>query len=144
FSTVVAATSGLSVKLPPLTAVKVAVTDVAAFTVTTQFPVPEQPLPLQPANVEPAAGAALRVTTVPVVKEVEQVAPHEIPAGELVTMPSAVMLRFVLATPLEVGVNLTVTVAVAPLPARVKGLPETILKGAGTEAAPLIVPGRVF
>jgi len=255
FSTVVAATSGLSVKLPPLTAVKVAVTDVAAFTVTTQFPVPEQPLPLQPANVEPAAGAALRVTTVPVVKEVEQVAPHEIPAGELVTVPppvpalvtvrakddcmkvavtvvavfsvtvhvpvpmqpppplqpvkvdpaagaavsvtivpfandaehvapqemaagllvtvplpapafetvnvdvvdtpvpvtsrdtvspSAVMLRFVLATPLEVGVNLTVTVAVAPLPARVKGLPETILKGAGTEAAPLIVPGRVF
>src|SRR5207249_11519935 len=36
FSTVVAATSGLSVKLPPLTAVKVAVTDVAAFTVTTR------------------------------------------------------------------------------------------------------------
>ena len=40
-------------------------TDVAAFMVTAQVPVPEQPPPLQPANVEPPAGAAVSVTTVP-------------------------------------------------------------------------------
>src|SRR5947209_11502856 len=66
---------------------KVAVTEVAAFIVTLQVPVPVQPPPLQPVNVEPAAGAAVRVTTVPVVKEVEQVAPQEMPAGTLVTAP---------------------------------------------------------
>jgi hypothetical protein len=43
---------------------KVAVTDVAAFIVTEQVPVPEQ-APLQPAKVEPPAGAAVSVTTVP-------------------------------------------------------------------------------
>src|SRR5207249_9066834 len=151
---------------------KVAVTVVAAFSVTAQVPVPVQPPPLHPVNVDPAPGVAVRVTTLPFANDAEHAAPHEMPAGLLATVPlpapafetvnvdvvdtpvpvtsrdtvspSAVMLRFVLATPLEVGVNLTVTVAVAPLPARVKGLPETILKGAGTEAAPLIVPGRVF
>ncbi len=45
--------------------VNVAVTVVAAFMVTTQEPVPEQPPPLQPVNVEPPAAAAVRVTTVP-------------------------------------------------------------------------------
>jgi hypothetical protein len=85
FSTVVPATSGLSVKLVP--AVKVAVTVVAAFTVAIHVPVPEQPLPLQPVKVEPAAGVAVKVTAVPIVKGVEQVAPQEIPAGELVTVP---------------------------------------------------------
>jgi hypothetical protein len=49
-------------------------------------PVPEQP-PLQPEKVEPAAGVAVSVTAVPEVKEVEQVAPQEIPAGELMTVP---------------------------------------------------------
>jgi len=44
---------------------KVAVTDVAAFIVTEQVPVPEQPPPLQPAKVEPPAGAAVSVTDVP-------------------------------------------------------------------------------
>jgi len=66
---------------------KVAVTEVAALTVTVQVVVPEQPPPLQPVKVEPAAGAAVRVTTVPVVKEVEHVAPQEIPEGALVTVP---------------------------------------------------------
>ena len=43
----------------------VAVTVVAALMVTEHVPVPEQPPPLQPANVDPPAGAAVSVTTVP-------------------------------------------------------------------------------
>jgi hypothetical protein len=66
---------------------KVAVTEVAALIVTAQVPVPEQPPPLQPVKVEPAAGVAVNVTTVPDVKEVEQVTPQERPAGALVTVP---------------------------------------------------------
>ena len=42
--------------------VKVAVTFVAAVTLTVHVPVPEQPAPLQPANVDPAVGEAERVT----------------------------------------------------------------------------------
>src|SRR5262245_22716620 len=44
---------------------KFAVTVVAAFIVTLQPPVPEQPPPLQPVNVDPPAGVAVRLTTVP-------------------------------------------------------------------------------
>ena len=66
---------------------KVAVTVVAAESVTVQLPVPEQPPPLQPVKVEPAAGAAVSVTAVPLVKLAEQVAPHVMPAGALVTVP---------------------------------------------------------
>jgi hypothetical protein len=67
--------------------VNVAATEVAALIVTVQGPVPVQPPPLQPENVEPAAGVAVKVTTVPLVKPVEQVAPHEMPAGALTTLP---------------------------------------------------------
>jgi hypothetical protein len=45
--------------------VNVAVTAVAALTVTTHVPVPEQRPPDQPANEEPADGTAVRVTCVP-------------------------------------------------------------------------------
>jgi len=151
---------------------KVAVTEVAAFIVTLQVPVPVQPPPLQPVKVEPAPGAAVSVTTVPGVKEAEHVAPQEIPAGLLVTVPlpapaletvsvepvdtplpvtnrdivspSAVKLTFVLDSTALIGAKRTVTVAVAPVPTRVKGLPETMLKGAGTEAVPVMVPERVL
>src|SRR5205823_3532695 len=151
---------------------KVAVTVAAAFTVTVQGPVPVQPLPLQPVNVDPAAGAAVRETDAPVVKGAEHVAPQEMPAGLLVTVPvpvpdfetvsveladtpvpvtsrdsvspSAVKLTLVLAAAVLVGVNRTVTVAVAPLPTRVKGLPETMLNGAPTEAVPVTVTERVL
>ena len=44
----------------------VAVTDCAAFIVTTQLPVPVQ-APLQPVNVDPVAGVAVSVTTLPCV-----------------------------------------------------------------------------
>ena len=58
--------------------------------------------------------------------------------------PSAVKLTLVLAAVVLVGVNRTVIVAVAPDPTRVKGLPETMLNGAPTEAVPVIVPLRVL
>ena len=60
---------------------------VAALSVTVQVPVPEQPPPLQPLNVDPAAGVAVKVTTVPLAYAAMQVAPHEIPEGLLVTVP---------------------------------------------------------
>ena len=66
---------------------KVAVTVVAALRVTVHVPVPEHPPPLQPVKIEPAAGAAVSVTAVPLVKLAEQVAPQVIPAGALVTVP---------------------------------------------------------
>src|SRR5438093_4715313 len=65
----------------------VALTVVAALTVTVQVPVPAQPPPLQPLKVEPAAGAAVSVTEVPLANAAEQVAPQETPAGALVTVP---------------------------------------------------------
>src|SRR6185436_18233283 len=84
FTTVVWATSGLSVKLV-LVMAKVAVTARAALMVTLQAPVPVQ-APLQPVKVEPVAGAAVRLTAAPLVNEAEQVAPQEMPAGVLVTV----------------------------------------------------------
>jgi hypothetical protein len=65
---------------------KVAVTVRAAVIVTVQLPVPVH-APLQPANVEPDAALARSVTCVPAVYVLVHVAPHEIPAGELVTVP---------------------------------------------------------
>ena len=62
-------------------------TDWAALIVTVQVPVPVQLPPLQPVNVEPAAGVAVSVTAVPLAKAAEQVAPHEMPAGELEIVP---------------------------------------------------------
>ena len=53
----------------------VAVTDVAAFSVTVQALVPVQP-PLQPLKVEPATGMAVKVTAVPLANAAEHVAPH--------------------------------------------------------------------
>jgi hypothetical protein len=151
---------------------KLAATEVAALMVTVHVPVPLQPPPLQPVNVEPAVGVAVRVIAVPLANAAEQVAPHEIPAGLLVTVPvpapafetvnieltdapvpvtsrdsvspSAVKLTLALAAVVLVGVNCTVTVAVAPVPTSVNGLPETMLKGAATDAVPVIVPLRVL
>jgi hypothetical protein len=45
--------------------VKVAVTDVAAVTDTTQVPVPEHPPPVHPVKSELTSGVAVKVTTVP-------------------------------------------------------------------------------
>src|SRR5439155_6064931 len=66
---------------------KVAVTVLPADSVTTHVPVAPHPPPVQPVKVEPAAGVALRVTTVPLSKLAVHAAPQVIPAGELVTVP---------------------------------------------------------
>ena len=58
--------------------------------------------------------------------------------------PSAVKLTFTVAVAEVVGVKRTVTGLVAPSPARLKGLPETMLKGAETDTPPEIVPPTVF
>jgi hypothetical protein len=67
--------------------VNVAATDAAAFSVTTQFPVPAQPAPDHPANVELSDGAAVKVTVVPGAKLAAQVAPQPMPTGAEVTIP---------------------------------------------------------
>lgn len=64
----------------------VAVTFLACDMVTAHVPVPEH-APDQPANVEPAAGVAVRVTTVPHVNDAEHVAPQLMPEGDDVTVP---------------------------------------------------------
>lgn len=75
--------------------VKVAVTVVAVVTSTTHAPVPVQP-PLQPAKVEFWSAAALNVMRSPWKSCVEQVAPHEMPAGTEVTVPPPVPVRMTL------------------------------------------------
>jgi len=151
---------------------KVAVTEVAALIVTVQVPLPVQPPPLQPLKVEPAAGAAVKVTKVPLVNEAAQVVPQEMPAGLLVTVPlpvpaletvsarvvvetpvpvtsrwsvspSAVKLTLVLESAVFVGVKRTITLLVAPA-ARVEGPPEKMLNGAETEAVNVTGLARVF
>jgi hypothetical protein len=58
--------------------------------------------------------------------------------------PFAVKLTVALAVVDVVGVKRTLTACVAPVPLSVKGLPDTMLKGAPTAAAPAIVPPAVF
>src|SRR6185437_14493342 len=68
-------------------ALKLALTEAAAFMVTVQPAVPKHPPPDHPANVKPEAAAAESVTLVPSAKLAEQVAPQSIPAGDEVTDP---------------------------------------------------------
>jgi hypothetical protein len=65
---------------------KAAVTFLAALMLTVQAPVPVQS-PLQPAKVEPAAGVAVRVTLVPLLKEALHVLPQSMFDGLLVRLP---------------------------------------------------------
>ena len=55
---------------------------------------------------------------------------------------SAAKVRFTVAVADMVGLKRTVTAWLAPTP-RVKGLPETMLKGAGADAVPETVPPPV-
>src|SRR6185369_3634386 len=67
----------------------VAVTAALAFIVQEHVPVPLQ-APLQPMNVEPDAAVAVSVIEVPMGTAALQVAPQEIPAGLLETVPAPV------------------------------------------------------
>jgi hypothetical protein len=90
----------------------VAVTDVAAFTVTTHVvDDPEQPPPVKPVNTEPAAGAAVSVTCVPAFTVPLQVAPQLIPPTLLVTVPVPVPAGVTVRA--NVGTNVAVTVVLA-------------------------------
>jgi hypothetical protein len=68
---------------------KVAVTVVAAISVTAQVAVPLH-APPQPAKTEPEAALAVSVIGVPAATVAVQSVPHAIPAAELVTVPAPV------------------------------------------------------
>ena len=79
--------AGLAIAVgDPAAVVNVAETDVAAFIVTMQVPVPLH-APDQPANTEPLPAAADSVTGAPVLKFAVHVAPQLMPAGTEVTVP---------------------------------------------------------
>lgn len=71
------------------TAVKVAVTFLDVVMDTEQVPVPAQ-APDHPEKTDPLVGEAASVTEVPPGNVALQVAPHEIPAGDEVTVPAPV------------------------------------------------------
>src|SRR5881296_3614039 len=126
--------------------VKVAVTVGAALRGTGQAPGPEQPPPLQPLKVEPAAGAAVSVTAVPLVKLAVQIAPQVMPAGALVTAPLPVPA--LLTVSVKVGVKVAVTVVAAetvtthdPVPAQPPPLqPPKVEPAAGAAVSVTAVP----
>jgi hypothetical protein len=86
-------TAATKVRLPGVLATKLAVTVVAASSVSTQPSMPLHPPPDQPANVELAAAAAVKVICVPVSKLAAQVGPQLIPDGLLVTVPDPPPVR---------------------------------------------------
>ena len=71
----------------PAALLNVAVTEALAVRATLHAPVPLQP-PDHPANADPAAGAALSDTAVPLAKLALQVEPQLMPAGLLVMVPA--------------------------------------------------------
>jgi hypothetical protein len=126
---------------------KVAVTVVAALSVTVQVPAPEQPPPLQPVKVDPAAAVAVRVTAVPLVNAAEQVAPQEIPAGELLTVPepapdlvteSVRVGRAKVAVTVVEALSVTVQVPVPEQPPPLQ--PENVEPAAGVAVSVMAVP----
>jgi hypothetical protein len=89
----------------------VAVTAVAAVTVTTQVPVPEHPPPVQPVNVEPSAGNAVSVTTWALAKFAVHVVGQLIPTGALVTVPVPVPISLTESAKLFATLKVAVTVS---------------------------------
>jgi len=93
-----------------------------------------------PLIVVPVSGA-VRATVGGVVSA--SAVPLPVAIAELLP-PFAVKMTVALAVAVVVGVKRTVTVWFAPTPPRVKGLPDTMLKGAEVDAAPETVPPPVF
>ena len=125
----------------------VAVTLAAEVAVIVQVPVPEHPPPLQPAKVDPAAGEAVRTTTVPWLYASLQSTPQLIPAGLLVTVPlplpdfdtvKAYEFRLNVAVTLVAAVTVTVHVPVPvhPPPAQ----PANVEPAAGVAVSVTMVP----
>ncbi len=77
----------VTVRVKVVTSEKVAVTNLLASMTTVQVVAVPLQAPLQPVKVEPEAGAAVRVTVVPLRKAAEHLVPQSIPAGLLVTVP---------------------------------------------------------
>src|SRR5882724_11840233 len=90
---------------------KVAVTLVAAASVTVQDAVPLQPPPLQPVKAEPRPGLAVSVTEVPLLKAAAHTAPQSMPAGLLVTAPAPVPALAIVRA--KVGAKVAVTLVAA-------------------------------
>ena len=74
---------------------------VLAFIVTEPL---AHPVPDQPAKVDPAAAVAVKVTTVPLMKAAEQVAPQLMAAGELVIVPLPVPERLTVSAKVTAAV----------------------------------------
>src|SRR4030095_4383971 len=92
-------------------------------------------------NVEAEVGAVMAIDGA-IVSAADAVAgPVTLPG---IVSPFAVKLTVALAVVDVVGVKRTFTACVAPVPLSVNGLPDTMLKGAPTAAAPAIVPPAVF
>ena len=126
---------------------KVAVTVVAAETVTTHVPVPEQPPPLQPLKVAPTAGVAVSVTAVPLAKLAVHVTPQLIPTGALVTVPlpvpalltvSAKVGRAKVAVTVVAALRVTVQVPVPEHPPPLQ--PVKVESAAGVAVSVTAVP----
>jgi hypothetical protein len=96
-------------------------------------------------NAVPPAAALLGVSALSAGVGLVAVTPAPLPVtiAEM-TSPFAVKLTFVVTVAVVVGLNRTVTVWLAPAPTRLNGLPETMLKGAATEAVPDTVPPLLF
>src|SRR5207253_8226210 len=75
------------VKLEAVLSSKTAVTDVSEVRVRTHGTVPLHPPPLQPVTADVSPGAAVSVTSVPLVKLPLQMGLQAIPMGLLVTVP---------------------------------------------------------
>jgi hypothetical protein len=71
---------------------------------TVMLPLEQAASPDQPAKTDPLAGTAVRVTTVPLTKLLEQPLPQFMPAGELVTLPLPVPARLTVTVKLAAGV----------------------------------------
>jgi hypothetical protein len=114
--------------------------------VTVHVPVPEH-APLQPAKLVPMSGAAVSVTVVPLGKLQLHVAPQEMPAGELVTVPlpapDLLTDRMFVAPELNVAVTLvkafSVTVHV-PVPEHAPLQPAKLVPMSGVAVSVTVVP----